>query len=250
MKWSIVLSSDLHFGSLKSESGIDIRADKKEQVKNILEMKDEHNVEIVISVGDLTEYGTDGNSWCSCRKMVDDELTPLKEKWVKPLEDNNIKVLLGIGNHDSYTGHPYCSKPVFKYIKNKHNATYYPWVGKNYSGCYTYTKNNILFICMGIYPKNLRFLRNHLPKNKDNPIIIFYHYNTISDEPHSDWWKTNEKEDFYQVIKDRNIVAIINGHIHATYHKTWSNFPMLNGGGGKLLRMNMEDDKMVSTDMI
>ena len=30
--WAIILSSDLHFGSLKSVSGVDIRADKKNQV--------------------------------------------------------------------------------------------------------------------------------------------------------------------------------------------------------------------------
>ena len=119
----------------------------------------------------------------------------------------------------------------------------------NYSGCYTYTRNNILFISLGIYPTNLKFLRKHLPKNKNYPIIIFYHYNTIK-EPFSDWWSDKEKEQFYQVIKDYNILAIINGHLHSSYRKIWKGFTMLNAGGKKLLRMNMEDDKFIDVNFI
>jgi Icc-related predicted phosphoesterase len=213
-------------------------------------MKDEHNVQMVISAGDLTEYGTDGKSFLCCRKHKEDELTPMIKKWVEPIENAGIEVLLTIGNHDTYTGHPYFYKPVFQYIKKKHNATYYPWIWMKYSGCYTYTRNNILFISLGVYPKYLKFLRKHLPKDKNYPIIIFYHYNTVDKEAYSDWWNDKEKEQFYQVIKDYNILAIINGHIHATYEKKWKNFTMLNAGGSKLIRMNMENDKFIDVNFI
>ncbi len=249
-KWSIVLSSDLHFGSLKSVSGIDIRKDKKDQVKQIIEMKDEHNVQMVISAGDLTEHGVDGKSFFCCRKNTEDQLNPMIKKWVEPIENAGIDVLLTIGNHDTYTGHPYFYKPVFQYIKKKHNATCYPWIWMKYSGCYTYTRNNILFISLGVYPKYLKFLRKHLPKDRNYPIIIFYHYNTVDKEAYSDWWNDKEKEQFYQVIKDYNILAIINGHIHATYEKKWKNFTMLNAGGSKLIRMNMENDKFIDVNFI
>ena len=118
-KWSIILSSDLHFGSLKSVSGVDIRKDKKDQVQQIINMKDEHNVQMVISAGDLTEYGTDGKSFLCWRKNKEDELNPMIKNWVEPIEKSGIDVLLTIGNHDTYTGHPYFYKPVFKYIKKK-----------------------------------------------------------------------------------------------------------------------------------
>ena len=248
-KWSIILSSDLHFGSLKSVSGVDIRKDKKDQVKQIINMKDEHNVQIVISAGDLTEYGTDGKSFLCCRKNKEDELTPMIKNWVEPIEKFGIDVLLTIGNHDTYTGHPHFYKPVFQYIKKKHNATCYPWIWMKYSGCYTYSRNNILFISLGIYPKHLKFLRKHLPKDKNYPIIIFYHYNTIK-EPFSDWWSDKEKKQFYHVIKDYNILAIINGHLHTTYEKKWNGFTMLNAGGSKLIRMNMENDKLIDVDFV
>lgn len=250
IKWSIILSSDLHFGSLKSVSGVDIRKDKKDQVQQIINMKDEHNIQMVISAGDLTEYGTDGKSFFCCRKNTEDQLNPMIKNWVEPIEKSGIDVLLTIGNHDTYTGHPYFYKPVFQYIKKKHNATCYPWIWMKYSGCYTYTRNNILFISLGVYPKYLKFLRKHLPKDKNYPIIIFYHYNTVDKEAYSDWWNDKEKEQFYQVIKDYNILAIINGHIHATYEKKWKNFTMLNAGGSKLIRMNMENDKFIDINFI
>ena len=250
LKWSIILSSDLHFGLHKSVSDIDIRKDKKYQVEQIINMKDEHNVQIVISAGDLTEHGTDGKSFLCCRKHKNDELTPMIKNWVEPIEKSGIYVLLTIGNHDTYTGHPYIYKPVFQYIKKKHNATCYPMFWMNYSGCYTYSHNNILFISLGIYPKHLKFLRKHLPKDKNYPIIIFYHYNTVDKEAYSDWWNDKEKEQFYQVIKDYNILAIINGHIHSTYEKKWKDFTMLNAGGSKLIRMNMENDKFIDVNFI
>ena len=52
------------------------------------------------------------------------------------------------------------------------------------------------------------------------------------------------------MIKDYNIIAIINGHIHATYEKKWKNFTMLNAGGSKLIRMNMENDKFIDVNFI
>jgi len=247
--WAIILSSDLHFGSLKSVSGVDIRADKKNQVDRIINMKEQHNIEIVISAGDLTEYGVDGQ-FCLCwRKNKEDELNPMIKNWVEPIENVGIDVLLTIGNHDTYTGHPYFYKPVFQYIKKKHNATYYPCLWMEYSGCYKYTRNNILFISLGIYPKNLKFLKKNLPKSKNDPIIIFYHYNTV-DEPYSDWWEQKEKDAFYKVIKDYNIIAIINGHYHVTYEKEWRGFRIFNGGGSQMVRFNMKGTEITSVDFI
>ena len=69
-------------------------------------------------------------------------------------------------------------------------------------------------------------------------------------EAYSDWWNDKEKEQFYQVIKDYNILAIINGHIHSTYEKKWKDFTMLNAGGSKLIRMNMENDKFIDVNFI
>ena len=247
--WSIVLSSDLHFGLIDSLGEVSIRPDKKDHVQKIIDMKDECNVQVVITAGDLTENGVDGKSFLCWRRHTVDELTPMIENWVEPLEEAGIKVLMTIGNHDTYAGRPYVYKPVFEYIRKKYSATCYPCIKMAASGCYTYRFNNILFISLGVYPKNLKFLKKNLPNDKNYPTIIFYHYNTV-DEPHSDWWSNTEKMQFYDVIKGFNILAIINGHIHTSYEKTWKGFTVLNGAGSKLLRMNMKGDKYIDADFI
>jgi hypothetical protein len=250
-KWAIVLSSDLHFGSVHSSHGIDIRDDKRDHVQKIIDMKDEHNVEIVISAGDITDYGTNGIC-CFCsnnNNNSEDELTPLINNWVKPLENAGLDVLLTAGNHDTYTGHPYFHKPVLRYLKKKYNATYWPWFWMKYNGCYAYSKNNVLILSLGIYPKNLKFLKKNLPKDKKDPVIIFYHYNTVN-EPYADWWKEDEKAAFYEVIKDYNIIAINNGHYHTTYEKEWRGFRIFNSAGTQLIRFNMNNNKIESVDFI
>ena len=115
--WSIILSSDLHFGYLDYLKDVGIRLDKIDHVHKIIQMKDEYNVQMVITAGDLTENGLDGRSILCWRKNTHDELTPMIDKWVTPLENAGIDVLLTIGNHDTYTGQPYVYKPVFEYIK-------------------------------------------------------------------------------------------------------------------------------------
>ena len=101
-EWSIVLASDLHFG--KNELYL---AAKKAIVRSILQNKEMDNIQMVISAGDLTEYGTDGLSFCGLRKHTSDELGLLKKEWVEPLDAAGITTLLTIGNHDTYAGHPY-----------------------------------------------------------------------------------------------------------------------------------------------
>jgi hypothetical protein len=179
----------------------------------------------------------------------EDQLSGLKEKWVKPLENAGLAVLLGLGNHDEVHYFPYYPKPVFRYIADRHNATY-DLLNTYNSGCYTYYRNGILFLSLGIYPKNISYLRQNLPLNRNVPIIIFYHYNSIEDEPYSDWWKTSEKIAFKESIASYNVLAIINGHCHQTYIKEWLGYKMLNGSGGELLLLEMNDIKLTNIKII
>lgn len=241
-QWSIIISSDLHFGNPE------IRARKDYQLNKILELKEQENIQIVISAGDLTDDGTDGSKFWGLRSKQNDQLSPLKKEWVEPLQNNDIIPLMTIGNHDSYTGHPYFYKPVFKYVKELHDATHYPWVWMNYSGYYTFEHNGILFISCGKYPKYLKWIKNNL--TKDKPMILFYHYNTV-EEPFSDWWSDEDKDNFYELIKDYdNILCIINGHFHSSYIKEWRGFKILNGAGTSMLMINMDNDKVKDVKFI
>ena len=243
-RWGIIVSSDVQFGDQK------IRNYKHYQLDRIILLKEEKNIEMVITAGDLTRHGTDGKTFCGIRKKTEDQLTPLKKEWVEPLQKAGIKTLITIGNHDKYTGFPYFYKPVFKYVKEQHNATYYPRFCSEFSGYYTYEYNGILFISCGIYPKYLRWIEKRLTKNK--PMIIFYHYNTIEGEAFSDWWPKKDKDNFYNLIKDykNNILCLINGHLHSTYDREWRGIRMINGGGSPMILLNMEDDKIKDVEII
>lgn len=244
-KWSIIVSSDLHFGEDPRNSVI--RRVKLNHLDQILRIKDTHNVKMVISAGDLTSHGTAGESGCLCWKPYGgDELTELREQWVDPIERTGIKLLMCPGNHDTYTGT--LKHPVLKYLCRRRNAPFHPFLKTYRSGRYTYEYNGVLFISLGMYPgpSNVKFLKSVLSENSDTPVIIFYHYNTISTEKYSDWWKESEKDAFYEAIAGyNNIIAIINGHIHTSSVKKWRGFTMINGGGANMVRIEMDGDKFV-----
>ena len=244
MTWGIIVSGDVQFGNKK------VRNYKHYELDKIILSKEEKNIEMVITAGDLTQDGTDGKSFCGIRRKTEDQLTQLKKEWVEPLENEGIKVLTTLGNHDTYCGHPYFYKPVFKYVKELHDATYYPWIWKNYSGYYKYEYKGILFLACGIYPKYLKWIRKNLDKSK--PMIIFYHYNMVDGEPFSGWWSDKEKDAFYNIIKPykKNILCIINGHIHSTYEKEWRGIRVINGSGNNMVLLNMENNKIKDLEFI
>ena len=228
--WSIAVTSDLHYGRPE------VRRYKDYQLEKIKSLKNEKNIEMTINAGDLTNQGKK------------EELDLLKNEWIKPLEEEEIKVLLTIGNHDR--GKSKFCRPLFDYIKNRHNATKFCCPFGDYSGCYTCKHNGILFISCGIYPKNRCWLKNKLKKGQ--PTIIFYHYNTREEEKFSNWWSSKSKRKFHDIVKDykNEILCIINGHIHSSYDREWNGFRMINGGSGSMPLITIEDKKIKSLEFI
>ena len=244
MKWSIVVVSDLHFGNET------IRERKKDQLFKILDTKEFLNTQMVICAGDLTDDGTDGATFCGLRKKTNDQLTPLINEWVQPLDNNGLVALLTIGNHDTYTGHPYTYKPVFNFIKKRHGATCYPMISMFKSGYYKYEKNGVVFLSLGVYPVYLSWIAKNLVRDK--PMILFYHYNTDDNQPYSNFWTAHEKYNFFELIKSyTNIICIINGHFHRSSKDTYlRNFRFVNGAGEKMVSLHMDGDKLESTSYL
>lgn len=234
--WSIIIASDLHFG--KSQEYLSA---KTRLCNKIIDLKNSEDIEIVISAGDLTEYGTNGFTYCGVikdKKKNKKELSQLIRYWVNPLEQNNITTLMTIGNHDSYVQWPYLHKPVFNYIEQKYGSTNFPITNKYKSGYYVFEKYKILFISLGIKPTYYKWIKEHLTHEKK--MILFYHYNTIASEPYSDWWSAKEKEKFYQIIEPykSNILFIVNGHLHfSSFQDTWRGIRMVNGAGKNTMVM-------------
>ena len=245
-EWSIVLASDLHFGKNEVYHTI-----KQEFVRKIVANKEPDHIEVVISAGDLTEYGTDGASFCGLRKHTTDELGLLKKLWVKPLDAAGITTLLTIGNHDTYAGHPYIYKPVMRYVAKRHKATFYPVLHMYRSGYYAYEHNGIRFLSLGAKPTYWKWIRKHL--THDMPMIIFYHFNTIDTEPYSDWWSEEDKKKFGAMIDlyKGSILFIVNGHLHSTtFNKYWNGVHMINAAGvNEMVKVTMEGTTVKSVTL-
>lgn len=250
MKWSLLLISDLHYGT-QPNGVIGMRDPERFNLNHIQKLQKENNLQVIVAAGDLTDHGYDGKRCCLLPKKYNDgnvdEFGAFIDDFVLPIDANgHIELLLGPGNHDSYSKFPYLHKPVFKYIKNRYDSTY-NHINFNKSNCYSRKINGVTFISMGIYPKNLSFLRKALPENYTDPIVIFFHYNVLLAEKYSDWWSVSEKAEFYATIKKHNIIGVLHGHIHATSSKTWMDIPIFNGSSptGPLL-ITFEDQTIVS----
>jgi predicted phosphodiesterase len=219
MNWTVMIMGDLQFGS---KDGCVYPS----RIENLKEYLTTPNLRAVISAGDLTDHGY-GKSLL-CFKHPDNELLEYKEQFVKPIDEAGIELLMCHGNHDTYVPKPYIYKPVLRWLYQR-----YPdctkFMNYRYSVCYKRTINGVDFISMGIYPKNLEWLKNHI--NATRPTIIFFHFNIVSSEPYGKWWKEEEKEAFYQVIKHCNVLALVHGHYHKSYTTFWKDIPVYNGSG-------------------
>lgn len=211
-KFAVV--SDLHFTDR-------IKDNKTDYVEKLTALCEEEGVDAIICAGDLTDNGTNGGSLCCWNYGgKQDQLTPLKEQFVEPLEQHT-NVYLCMGNHDTYVPWPYITHPVGNYIKKKHGALRYH-----------FDHGIARFICLNIYPdkKGLAYLKENLSKDKSN--ILFFHYNLTGS--FSDWWTKKEKEAFYNTIKDYPIAGIICGHLHISSTSTWRDITVIQGAGSDI----------------
>ena len=212
---NIVAISDLHVGRKEKH----LNARKLEVQRLLLEHLDTHKTDLVLMVGDLTDHGffeknnSDKSEW---EDFIYNWFCPIAEK----IGIQNI--YLCPGNHD--TGHTFGkkffkSRSVFDVLKNCDLESY------------CFFKEKILFVCCGVYP-DLN-IRNDLKKlfrylDKKVPIVMFFHY-TISRPCHG--FDENEKDEFYDVIKNHNVIGIINGHKHGTFTDKWKNITVVGVGG-------------------
>ena len=77
------------------------------------------------------------------------------------------------------------------------------------------------------------------------PIVICHHYGF--DGYSDDWWTDEERETYYNVIKDYNIAVIFQGHQHDTFHLVWKGFDVFSSGDvqtNEYLVCSIEDDEL------
>ena len=198
------------------------------------ELKDNPNIDLrfVLFPGDLTDHGKVGNCSLLCMPQLD-EWGEFLNMWYTPLHQKNISVYLCPGNHDDSRN--WVTGSVYNKIKEMNRGQdYYSFdIGKN--------EEKVHFICCGIYPNNktLTWLTQDLSHTSPlTPTFIFFHYNLTGQW--SDFWSKAEKEQFYQVIQNQNVKAIITGHIHTSYSTIWKGIPVIGVGGKHFALINFD----------
>lgn len=223
--WYFACDSDVHYGylDLKDASG-DPKCRKPSITNQILSLNQQYKLDFLLHIGDATDHGSNQAS-ISCCKPADNtnEFNAFLEGYLNPIERAGIPVKLCVGNHD-VNKWKYPTISVLEYIRDKHQGTYY-WLNDELSGCYKFFNKNILFICLGKYPKNIEWLKSNLPQDKTIPIVIYYHFNTITSQPWSDWWSDADKEIFKNTIAGYNVKFILNGHWHTNKTDFWNGIP-------------------------
>ncbi len=192
-----------------------------------------HYVKCVVMPGDLTNSGLNGSIslWPPLHPQFD-EWGKFLTQWFNPLQNAGADIFVGKGNHDTdHEQAQFISVP--EAIQNLYdNQDYYVRDILSNNG----TKKAHI-ICCGLYPDAitrlwLSVILNSLKLVDGNlPVYIFFHYFLPDYWVNYDWMPAQDKEDFYNVIKDYNIKAIINGHIHTSYCGYWHNIPIIGVGG-------------------
>jgi len=249
MEWYFIFDGDPQIGLEKDNNGYPkIRANKENIGEKLNKYSNDNNIKIdfVICAGDLTQGGKDAKKILFYKNGEYNELGIFIDKYYNNIKNNGYNVYCCPGNHDTYVSFPYFWKPVFKFLKDKYDATYGLGIFTNWKnyGYYKFEHNGVLFMSLGVYPYNLSWIRKNLPKDNTKPIIIFYHYNTIIGEPYSDWWSNEEKNNFYNIIKEFNILMIINGHLHSSQKDIWNGIPIVKGSGKELGLVKIKDNKI------
>ena len=211
----------------------------KENNKKIMEslLNKDFTPEFLLVCGDLTQHGSDGKSQldpANTESEDPDELGPFKFEYYRRMKNKlDGQVYLIHGNHDEYVAWPYTRKPVLDFIESEFGGTNYAFRASP----------NIKVIALGKYPDadSLDWLKEKV-SNKDRKYIIFQHYPVTGDFSGSDWWSNDEKNAFYDVIKDSNIIAIFSGHSHMNDIREWKGIPNIVCGGKGMCLCNFEDD--------
>lgn len=139
---------------------------------------------------------------------------------------------------------------------------------------YSFNHKGVHFAMLGSYPGNewdpncdwchyfketfrdaemsLAFLEDDLKNNlerEDQPVVLFFHYGW--DGFSMLWWTLAEQENFYKVIKDKNILGIFHGHNHGIDHYKWKGIdvwsdgsPQRENGVGSFLGARIQGDSL------
>jgi len=207
----------------------------------------------VLVAGDLTEDGLK-NEWIGVRGE-DGFITDYGLRCERRLK---YPVYEGFGNHDSeLSGKEHYPLDRLK-IRNKSRKgiTNLSKDGFHYS----WDWDDVHFINLNLYPGpkggrpceaegSIDFLKEDLVAEvgkSGRPVVIYHHFGL--DEHSGNAWGAGDKDIYYEIIKDYNIVAIFHGHIHESMVYQWRGIDIYNVGAGlsgEWSAVNITDDELI-----
>jgi len=181
------------------------------------------NILGVLLAGDVTLNSTTGNSF-----STPEFVQFVTQYGLKGNDgDLNYPVYEGYGNHDFFTNDStedqnwplYGDKPVLEAIQSRHGSLFYSWDWGMFH-----------IINLNLYPgstvqanNSLDFLQKDLASkvgNSGKPVIIYHHYGF--DDFGLQWWTDAERQAYFNVIKNYNVIGIFSGHKHWPVFGNWN----------------------------
>ncbi len=231
---SFFASSDLHYG-LQREGAEPayVYNDKLIEAMNAMpgnNYPDEiggivHEPRGVIITGDLTEHDRPS------------EIEDFTSNWgLNGEEELNYPVFETFGNHD---GDNVRQEIIDRNPLREHEIT----ISDN-GLHYAFNWNYVRFIAAGIFPgyeesdglfnydpyESLDFIVEDLETNvgaTGEPVVIYHHFG-FGGHSYPTWWTEDEAEEYYNAIKDYNVIAIISGHEHDHSFEQWEGIDVIN----------------------
>ena len=214
-------TSDLQYSGM-------VCRDRKMREPESIETK---NAEFVIVTGNLTKNGFDGSS-LGCINYGGDEyqLQGFTYKFMRTIERSGKSVYLCPGISDKGVSWS-IYKPVIQYIRKRHKDVKY-----------SFERGGIRFICCGIYPKDLKWLKKQLHFDKSH--IIFFHYSLGGNS-----WTSAEKDAFAKVIAPYYIAGILVGQSVISEIQSWCGHTVVQSGEAYSV-ITCEDGQIAEIDYV
>jgi cytolysin (calcineurin-like family phosphatase) len=171
----------------------------------------------------------------------------------------HFPVYEGYGNHDvqKQTG-----DAVLKGIALRNKNRDAPVNVSDNGPHYSWDWDDVHFVNVNVYAggkgdarDSLSFLQKDLADRvgtSGRPVVIMQHYGFDKLSIEDRWWKQDERDAFYNVIKKYNVVAIFSGHEHLCHRVIWNGIadfvaPLAKGdkGGDGIFAVRMFDNKMI-----
>ena len=170
-------------------------------------------------IGDLTETGTNPQ-WCC---FTNDWGLNGEQRFSFPVYE-------GYGNHDLAWGFPLegikARNPFRCGVKNVSSNGYH----------YSWDWDFLHLVCLNLFPGNevdpgfpatspnssLEFLVSDLATNvgvSGRPVVLYHHYGF--DAPGQTGWSARQQTNYYEAIKNYNVIAIFAGHSHQSGFTNW-----------------------------